>query len=90
MSSWIQKKTSFYDGLQWVSGATAPDQSSRACSGVRLDEDRAMVIGGWPYEQGTRIYSLKTNQWTTGPSLNLKRGDHACARMPDGKVCTNL
>ena len=58
------------------------------CPGTaRLADGRIMITGGSSSEAVT-FYNPKSDQWTIGPKMNIKRGYHSMTILDDGSVFT--
>ena len=52
---------------------------------INLGNEKIMVIGGWTgfYSNQTFVYNHDNNTWSSGPSLNEARYDHAVGIVTD-------
>lgn len=57
---------------------------------VRLDDGRALIVGGTNPDDAlyssTKLFDPSTGGWTDGPLLDVARGDPAAATLADGSV----
>ena len=71
-----QTSVSMYDGVSvWVpKAAMSPGRYGHAT--LALDDDRALVCGGWTttYVNTCVIYTASTNTWSTAPAMAQARG----------------
>ena len=67
-----QTSVNMYDGTSWVAkAAMSPGRWGHAA--LALDDDRALVCGGYPAVNTCVIYTASTNTWTTAPAMAQAR-----------------